>query len=225
MSDAQPRQRSTSTPDGTTSLVLAVCGALLIASRRALPRRAANVATVAGIGLVGAAAWHPLVGRLREAGSRRRESDVRLSLEIDRPVEEVFAFCHDFENFPRFIGGLRAVVDHGDGRSHWSASTPTGDVIEWDAVTTKYVPNRVLAWHTVAGSPVHATGMLRFRPHLGHTCLDVELSYELLEPGPTRDALAALVTPPRTRQLLADLHKLATYLESASERDALTERA
>jgi uncharacterized membrane protein len=202
------------------ALLLALCGGTLLASRRALPRRAANVATAAGLAMLGVAAFPPLAAFVRRAGARRRGAEIRMSMVIDRPVEDVFAFCRDFENYPRFIGSLRGVTDYGDGRSRWCASTPAGNTIEWEAVTTKYVPNRVIAWHTIAGSPVHATGTLRFRPEEGHTCLQILLSYELIDESAMQDALAALISPPRTRQLEADVRKLATYLETALDRES-----
>ena len=52
------------------------------------------------------------------------------SIEIERPVADVFAFFKDFENFPRVIGVVRSVVDYQDGRSHWEVYTPSGGVVD-----------------------------------------------------------------------------------------------
>jgi uncharacterized membrane protein len=196
-----------------------VAGGTLIASRRHLPRISRNVATLAGLALVGVAAYRPLAELIRQAGGRRRTAGLRLSFRVERPVERVFAFCRDFENFPRFVGALRTVRDYGDGRSRWCASTPSGGTVEWNAITTKYVPNRVIAWATLPGSPVHATGLMRFRREGDSTCLEVVLTYEPAAPGGMRDAIAALVTPPRARQLELDLAKLVDYLSTAPDRE------
>jgi uncharacterized membrane protein len=199
------------------SILLGVAGGALVAGRGRLPRSTRNVAAAAGLAMLGVAAWGPLSGLIRRAGTQRRSSRLRLSFVVDQPVERVFAFCRDFENYPRFVGALRSVQDHGDGRSKWCASTPTGDTLEWNAVTTKYVPNRVIAWETVGGSPVHASGLLRFMPEDGRTCLQLLLSYELLGVSPMKDALASLVAAPRSRQLEADIRKLVDYLNTAPE--------
>ena len=84
----------------------------------------------------------------------------------------------DFENFPRFVRALRAVEDFGDGRSHWVGSTPSGSTLEWDALTTKFVTNRVIAWENTPRSPVRMNGTIRFVPErTGETCVKVALDY------------------------------------------------
>jgi uncharacterized membrane protein len=199
------------------SILLGVAGGMLVAGRGRFPRSTRNVAAAAGLALLGVAAYGPLAVLIRRAGTGRRAARLRLSFVVDQPVERVFAFCRDFENYPRFVGALRSVQDHGDGRSKWCASTPAGDTLEWNAITTKYVPNRVIAWETVAGSPVHATGLLRFMPENGRTCIQVLLTYELVGTSPMKDALASLVAAPRSRQLEADIGKLVAYLDTAPE--------
>lgn len=215
-----PGVRSADAPlmdDPLPTIIAGVAGGALVAGRRSLPRATRDVAVVTGLALLGYAAWRPLSELLRLAGTRRRATEVRMTLEIAQPVERVFAFCRDFENYPRFVGALRSVHDYGDGRSRWCASTPAGDTVEWNAVTTKYVPNRVVAWETVAGSPVFASGVLRFSRVEGGTRLDVVLGYDVLGRSPLREALAALVTGSRGRQLEADLERMARYLETAPD--------
>ena len=213
--DSAPARSSSR--DDATLVVCAVTGAVLVASRRRLPPIARNVATVAGLAMMGVAAYRPLGDLVRRAGARRRGASVRLSFTVRQPVERVFGFCRDFENFPRFVGALRSVSDFGDGRSHWCASTPTGDTIEWNTITTKYLPNRAISWETTPGSIVHATGSIRFRPEEGRTCVEVMLTYELVGKSPFRDALAALAAPSRRTQLEADVRRLAHYLDTAPE--------
>jgi uncharacterized membrane protein len=171
-------------------------------------------ATVSGFALIGAAARGPLTDALRRLGTRRRGTAVQLSFIVPRPVEQVFAFCRDFENFPRLIRMLRDVRDHGDGRSHWSASTPTGGTIEWDTVTTKYVPNSVIAWESVEHSPVRMRAILRFLPEGGDTCMKVMAEYQVVE-GTTRDALVALATRSRRGKLACQIRRLADYMDRA----------
>jgi uncharacterized membrane protein len=197
---------------------LGVGGAAILGARpgRSIPVK--RLAVLAGLALIGVAAHRPLANALRRAGTRRRASELRFSFVVDRPVERVFAFCADFENFPRFIGALREVRDSGDGRSHWSASTPSGGTIEWDAVTTKYVTNSVLAWRSVIGSPVEASGLVRFSPEDGKTCVQVAVSYRVLD-GPMADAIAALIAPPRRRFLEAEIRSFETHLALASSSD------
>jgi uncharacterized membrane protein len=194
------------------SLLLGLVGGVLFATRRRMSTPARAAATIGGLALIGAAAHRPLAEAVRQAGTRRRSGTVALSFIVNHPVEAVFAFCRDFENFPQFIGALREVRDYGDGRSHWCASTPVGGTIEWDTVTTKYVPNRVIAWTSVGGSPIETSARLRFVPEGRDTCVKIDATYRVLD-GSIADALAALLTPQRKGELVADVRRLGPYLD------------
>jgi uncharacterized membrane protein len=193
-------------------LLLGLVGGALFGARRTLSPRGRAAATVGGLALIGAAAHRPLVEALRHAGTRRRSGQLCISFVVGHPVEVVFGFCRDFENFPQFIGALRAVRDFGDGRSHWCASTPAGGTIEWDTVTTKYVPNRVIAFTSVGGSPIETSTRLRFVPEGRDTCVKIDASYRVVD-GSIADALAALATPHRVGELRADVKRLGPYLD------------
>jgi uncharacterized membrane protein len=195
------------------ALLLGLVGGALVGARGRLSAPARAAATISGLALIGAAAHRPLARALCHAGTRRRSGRLAVSLVVLQPVEVVFGFCRDFENFPKLIGALRGVRDYGDGRSHWCASTPTGGIVEWDTVTTKYVPNRVIAWTSVPGSPVEMSGRLRFVPEDHHTCVTVDAHYRVVD-GTMADAVAALFTPRRSHELEADAGHLGTYLNS-----------
>src|ERR1041385_1312086 len=59
------------------------------------------------------AAFAPeLTRQLLRVGAARRRVHLRTTIEIDRPVHDVFEFCRDFENFPRVVHSLRRIVDY-----------------------------------------------------------------------------------------------------------------
>lgn len=152
--------------------------------------------------------------RVRRAGARRRALSAHSSIDIARPVADVFRFFKDFENFPRIIGSIRSVVDYEDGRSHWEVYTPGGQTLEFNAVVTKYVPNSVIAWASVSGSPVETTVLARFTPLTPSTMrLDVDVSYCVVDTD-LGDAVRALVAPRSTAQLINGLERARFYLES-----------
>jgi uncharacterized membrane protein len=196
-----------------SAFVLAVLGGALVARRDRYERHARVAATISGLALIGAAARGPLLDTVRRIGTERRSAQLRISIVVAQPVEVVFAFVRDFENFPCIIGALRQVRDYGDGRSHWCASTPSGGTLEWDTVTTKYVPNRVIAWQSVPASPVTMHGLVRFLPEDDHTCVRLELDYRVCTGG-LADALVALTTPTRGAELERDIRRLSTYLHT-----------
>ena len=199
------------------SLLLGLTGGALMGAR---PRRrvASAMAAVAGLAMVGMAARRPVIDALRRAEGKRRKASICFSFTVPHPVGMVFRFCSDFENFPRFIGALQKVHDYGDGRSRWVAFSPGGTRVEWNTVTTKYVPNRVIAWESIAQSSIRCVCSLRFvsvRP--GGTCVHVAVSYESLEHD-LGDALAALTLPPRAEEIESDIRRLTQHLDLLTAR-------
>lgn len=196
-------------------LLAAAGGGLMLGARSRGGERGRPLLTLAGIALVGIATHRPLANALKRLGTRLRSAERQFSFVVDRPVEQVFAFCADFENFPKFIGALREVRDTGDGRSHWCASTPRGGTVEWSATTTKFVTNSVIGWQSIPGSPIEAAGLLRFSPEGSSTCVKVALSYRVVDGG-FANTLRALVSPYRARALEAEFRKIDTQLPLTS---------
>ena len=178
-------------------------------------RRGQRVATRLLAAAFLSAAFAPaLTRRLLRIGAARRRVHLRETIEIDRPVHDVFEFCRDFENFPRVVQSLHSITDYQDGRSRWEVMTPGGDVLAWDAEVTKYVPNVVLAWRSVPGSVVDCNGVIRFAPTAtGGTKLQIQVDYD---PRHTDlgDAIRALLNTPRTEQVEADLARANFYLSA-----------
>ena len=197
------------------SLLLGAAGGALLGSRSRRPAAGALTA-LAGIALVGVAASGPVGWALRRAGTRRHSAHVRLSFIVPHPVSDVFRFCSDFENFPKFIRALREVHDFGDGRSHWVSATPNGRLAEWDAVTTKFVPGRVVAWQSTSSSVARVSCTIRLSPERGDgTCVRVAIDYSL----PTeriKDAVAALARRTRTRELEGDIRRLGEHMDTVA---------
>jgi uncharacterized membrane protein len=149
---------------------------------------------------------------MHRAGAARRAVNLRTTIVVERPLKEVFEFCRDFENFPRIVDVLLSVEDTQDGRSHWTVRSPTGHEIVWDATVTKYVPNTVIAWESVPGSAVEASGLMRFSPlSETETRLDVTLTYTplLTDFG---EAVRALFHPSNTTRLRSKLSQAPEVL-------------
>jgi uncharacterized membrane protein len=172
-----------------------------------------TAAGLAGAGIVANAVAPAVASLLRHAGLARQSVNLRTTVVVDRPVREMFALCSNFENFPRLVAELRAVRDFDDGRSRWTVATPSGEVLEWDVIVTKYVPSQVIAWESVPGSPVESTGIVRFAPEgAGRTRLDLMVRYR---PAYTSlvDALRALIGPPRAPAVRAAMARASDQLQ------------
>jgi len=85
-------------------------------------------------------------------------------LHIDAPVEQVFAYWRNLENFPQWMSHVREVRHLGGDRFHWSVDGPAGVPVEWDAELLNVSDNREMTWRSVEGSDVEHTGRVRFEP-------------------------------------------------------------
>jgi uncharacterized membrane protein len=89
--------------------------------------------------------------------------DVRRSIEIARPREELFAIWRDFSNLPRFMAHLDRVDVLSATKSHWVTKGPAGIRVEWDAEIVDERENEWIAWQAVEPAEVPNNGTVMFR--------------------------------------------------------------
>ena len=159
--------------------------------------------------------------------SGHRAIDIQKTIQIDAPVEQVFGFLANYENFPRFMRNVRSVELRDNGQSHWTVAGPAGTTVQWDAVTTRVQPNEHIAWRTVPGSAVQHAGMIYVTPADGGTRVHVEMSYSP-PAGALGHVVAKLFGADPKSELDEDLMRLKSTLETgkaphdAAQRDAGT---
>lgn len=95
------------------------------------------------------------------------------SIQIARPVEEVFRAWSDFERLPDRIHALRHVEAQGL-HSIWTVETG-GKRTRWQAETVQFIPNEAIGWKSVTG-PKH-TGRISFSPLGDQTIMHVTMNY------------------------------------------------
>ena len=86
---------------------------------------------------------------------------IEKSIEVNAPVRAVYNQWTQFEEFPRFMAGVKEVRQLDDTHLHWHAEI-WGKDKEWDAEITEQVPDRVIAWRSTSGAP--NAGTVRFEP-------------------------------------------------------------
>jgi uncharacterized membrane protein len=139
-----------------------------MASRRFWKAFAAGAAAGAGAGF---GSWFFSRKVLNRSGS----SIVRLekSLQIGRPIDEVFLAWSNFERLPSLVRIIEEVQVHGK-RSRWRMRLD-GRRFEWDAELTQHISNQALGWKSVSG-PKH-TGRINFSPLGRDTEVHVVMNY------------------------------------------------
>jgi uncharacterized membrane protein len=174
-----------------------------------------------GVGLFARGATNIEMKRLIGVGGGRRAVDFQKTINIQAPVNVVYDFWTKLENFPRFMSRVRWVVDKGNGVSHWVMAGPVGVEVEWSAVITEQIPNRVLAWKSLPGTAIDNAGLIRFDPNPdGGTRVNIRLSYN--PPlGAIGHAAAALFGADPDRVMDEDLMRMKNLIEGANPpRDA-----
>lgn len=161
-----------------TRLLVGVLGgaAVLRGMRGGTPL--SSVMTLAGLGLLGRSLSNKGIDELVGAGAGRSAVELQKIITVHAPLEEVFEFWSNYENFPRFMSHLKQVSLTGENRSHWVAEGPGGIPFEWDAETTAWEENRLIAWKSIGDSVVRNAGLVRFQPEGENaTRIDVHLAY------------------------------------------------
>jgi uncharacterized membrane protein len=102
---------------------------------------------------------------------------IQKSIEVRCPVQAVYNQWTQFEEFPKFMSGVKEVKQLDDTHQHWHAEI-WGKDKEWDAEITEQVPDQVIAWRSTSGDSPNG-GMVRFQS-LGpdRTRVDLTMEYE-----------------------------------------------
>lgn len=104
---------------------------------------------------------------------------VTKTIHVNAPVEEVFQFWREHENFPRFMSHVKDVRRLNDKEYHWEVTGPGGMTLTWNGRITSLVPNRMMAWETTEGSLIQNQGAAYFEPaeHGPGTRVHILMSY------------------------------------------------
>jgi uncharacterized membrane protein len=87
---------------------------------------------------------------------------IEKSVEVKAPVKAVYNQWTQFEEFPRFMAGVKEVKQLDDTHVHWHAEI-WGKDKEWDAQITEQVPDQRISWRSISGDAPNA-GSVRFEP-------------------------------------------------------------
>jgi uncharacterized membrane protein len=103
-------------------------------------------------------------------------SQVEKTIEVEVPISAAYNQWTQFEEFPRFMEGVKEVRQLDDKHLHWKAEVGGKD-LEWDAVITEQLLERHIAWRSIAGTK-HA-GTVSFHPiDAGRTRVTLRMEYE-----------------------------------------------
>jgi uncharacterized membrane protein len=130
------------------------------------------------------------------------------SIEVAVPLRTAYNQWTQFEDFPKFMGGVQEVRQLDDRQLRWTAEIG-GVRREWDAEIIEQVPDQKVAWAATEGAT--NAGAVFFSPlDASHTAVRLHLEYEpegMVER--VGDKLNVV-----ERRAESDLEKFKDYIES-----------
>jgi uncharacterized membrane protein len=168
---------------------------------------------IAGLGLVARGVTNLDLRRMLGFGDARDAIGLQKAINLNTPIDEVYRFWQNFENFPRFMAHLKEVRNLGNGLSYWVAAGPPGMDVEWEARITQELPNERIEWESVEGAPLKTRGMVHFtetRPDQTRVTVDMHYTPPA---GVLGHAIATLMGTDPKKAMDEDLARLKTLLE------------
>ena len=130
------------------------------------------------------------------------------SIEVNCPVSEVYNQWTQFEEFPKFMEGVKEVRQLDSTHLHWVAEIG-GHTQEWDAEITEQHPDERVAWKNVGGK--QNAGVVTFhRLDAEHTRLMVQ--FDFMPEGLIEKLGDAIAAP--DRRVAGDLRRFKEMIES-----------
>jgi len=135
-------------------------------------------------------------------------SRIEKSIDVNVPLSMAYNQWTQFEEFPRFMGGIEEVRQLDDKRLHWRAHIG-GKQEEWDAEIVEQIPDQRVAWRSTSGAP--NSGVVTFES-LGTAATRVNLQLEYTPQNAMESAgdAAGMLS----RRVEGDLRRFKEYIES-----------
>jgi uncharacterized membrane protein len=136
---------------------------------------------------------------------------IEKSIEINVPVRTAYNQWTQFEEFPRFMEGVKHVKQLDEKHLHWKAEIG-GKEKEWDAEITEQIPDTRIAWRSRDGA--QNAGVVTFH-RLSDSTSKVMLQMEY-DPDGVLEHVGD-VTGMVSQRVVGDLERFKRYIESRGQ--------
>jgi uncharacterized membrane protein len=135
---------------------------------------------------------------------------IEKSIHVDCPLRTVYNQWTQFEEFPRFMEGVKKVTQLDDKRLHWEAEV-AGKHKEWNARIVEQIPDHHIVWESEGGE--NNSGTVSFQSEgPNRTRVNLELCYDpngFVESA--GDSIGVL-----SRRVENDLERFKEFIENRS---------
>lgn len=167
-------------------------------------------------GVTGFCLAYDQIGK-REIDYRTPNINIRTSLTINRPRDQVYAFWRRLQNLPLFMKHLQNVTVLDERLSEWTAVL-TGEVgtVSWTSEIVKDDPGAMLSWHSLPESAIENAGKITFADAgLTGTRVNIVISYHA-PLGIVGEKAARLLNPIFEKMVLNDVKNFKHYMETST---------
>jgi len=135
-------------------------------------------------------------------------SRIEQSIDVAVPVRRVYNQWTQFEEFPRFMEGVKQVQQIDDTHLRWCAEI-AGQEKQWDAEISEQIPDARVAWHSTSGAK--NAGVVTFHKlDDEHTRVMLQMEYD---PDSFVEKAGDLLGAAKLR-ISGDLDRFKEFLES-----------
>jgi uncharacterized membrane protein len=141
--------------------------------------------------------------------------NIKTSVIVDKPRNEVYTFWRALENLPLFMKHLDSVTVLDDKTSLWKANIPGGfGTIEWKSEIVHDAINERIGWQSLPGSQIENAGNVQFRDAGNNqTELFAVISYEA-PGGVIGEGVGKILNPIFEKMVKADMESFKEYMET-----------
>ena len=133
---------------------------------------------------------------------------IEASIDVNVPISTAYNQWTQFEEFPKFMGGVESVRQLDDKTLEWHANIAGNDET-WTAEITEQEPDQRVAWRSTSGAPNNGTvSFARVDDDMTHVTLTMEWEPE----GAIQRAGDALGFD--DRRVKGDLDRFKEFIES-----------
>ena len=133
---------------------------------------------------------------------------VEKTIEVEKPVDQVYAQWTQFEDFPKFMENVEQVRQLDDKHLEWKAKI-AGSERQWKAEIVQQTPNQVIAWRATTGDK--NDGTVEFQPIDGRTMVKLMVDYD--PPGGAAGAMGDKLIQATPGRVENDLKRFKEFIE------------
>jgi len=197
------------------ALDLSLLGTAMRSEQNDRGRAIAATAAVVGVTIADVVCALQLKREADQGIARTQHVRVDTVLTIRRSLNEVYQFWRRFENFPQFMQHLESVNKIGDRELRWSAKSPAGTTLEWDAEIVAEREGEFIGWHTLPGSDIEHGGSVRFSHAPGGRGTEIHVELEYAPPaGQVGRVIAKMLGEEPEQQIRDDLRRFKQLMEA-----------